>query len=42
MLEKLNESLKEFTIIKDIRGKGLFIGIEFKEDFMSIVKKLIY
>lgn len=39
----MNKELKESSVVEDIRGKGLFIGIEFKKPLKAkdIVMKLL-
>jgi acetylornithine/N-succinyldiaminopimelate aminotransferase len=38
---ELNEKLKEFPIFKEVRGKGLMIGVEFTELTRPIVMKML-
>jgi ethanolamine-phosphate phospho-lyase len=39
-LKELKELQKEFEIIGDVRGCGLFIGIEFVKDKLSLGKNI--
>ncbi|MBO9129763.1 acetylornithine transaminase [Bacillus sp. 165] len=40
LLKKLQEELSRFSIVKDIRGKGLMIGIECEQEAALLVQKL--
>jgi acetylornithine/succinyldiaminopimelate/putrescine aminotransferase len=41
-LKSLIKELGQFEFIKEIRGRGLFIGIDFHDEFLPFVKKLVY
>ncbi len=40
-LSRLEEIKKKFPFVKEVRGKGLIIGIELKMDGSSIVKEML-
>ena len=40
-IEKLKELQKSYSIIKEVRGQGLIIGIELNTDGKEIVKKCL-
>jgi acetylornithine/succinyldiaminopimelate/putrescine aminotransferase len=40
-LSKLEEIKKKFLFVKEVRGKGLILGMELKMDGSSIVKEML-
>jgi acetylornithine/succinyldiaminopimelate/putrescine aminotransferase len=38
---RLEEIKKKFPFVKEVRGKGLILGIELKKDGSSIVKEML-
>src|SRR5699024_8757407 len=41
LVTQLEKELKDISIVKEIRGKGLMVGIECSEEVLPFIKKLL-